>query len=186
MFTAALRLPLYRLPPCNGPCIVHQLLPRVSDSLQTHLPKSPAYLGMILMIQAHGPSPWEKSNKWLSLLNSLTICQLTFLLTDHLRFLHTFFYCVGRRGHTPFPSVPWTFWEGSHVFLFPQDELCGTEVSSEWCNSFWLWRAHWRSLHPWAELCPLTAKKHTWGFLNCYVLSESSMHVRYYFSNREK
>lgn len=79
-----------------------------------------------------------------------------------------------QRGHTSSPSVLWTF---QAVFLFPQYELCGTEVSSEWCKSFLLWRAHCRSLQPWIELCPLTAKKHTWGFLNCYLLSESCMHL---------
>ena len=90
---------------------------------------------------------------------------------------HVFLHHVVTRGHTPSPSVPCIFWEGLYVFLLLQYELCGSEVSSEKCSSFWLWRALWRSLHPWIELCPPTAEQQTWGFFSCHLLPESCVHV---------
>lgn len=90
---------------------------------------------------------------------------------------HMFLYHTARRGHTPSPYVPYVFWEDLYVFLFLHYELCGTQVSSERCSRFWLWRALWRSLHPLIELCPPAAKQQMWAFFSCHLLPESRMHV---------
>lgn len=116
--------------------------------------------------------------KWLSLLNSLATVSISFPPYGSSPVSpHMYLYHVARRGHTPSPSVPCIFWEGWYVFLLLQYELCGAQEISERCLSFWLWRALWRSLHPWTELCPPTAEQQTWGFFSCHLLPESCMWV---------
>lgn len=92
---------------------------------------------------------------------------------DLLQFLHA-------RSSTVLPGEDTLLPLLSHVF---SGKACMSscsfkvEVSSERCSRFWLWRALWRSLHPWSELCPPTTEQQTWGFFSCHLLPESCMHI---------
>lgn len=127
------------------------------------------------MIQAHGPSPWEKSNKWLSLLNSDNL-SINFSL-QIISSSSTHSSAVLAEEDTLLPHLSHELSGKAHISSCSLRMSCVRQKLVQ--NDAIVFDSGELTGDPFilGLSCALTAKKHTWGFLNCHLLSESCMHV---------